>query len=450
MSKLSRDLTQGPINQTLYRLTAPMVLGIFAIFAFNLVDMYFISLLGTEPLAAVSFTFPITMTIMNLAIGLSIGAGAVLARVFGQKDMEAVRNWISATLLLVLLVAFSICFLVFVFQHSLYTWLGASAELIPLIESYMNWWLLGGFMLVVLIVINATVRASGNTKLPSTMMMLAAMLNGVLDPLLIFGLGPFPELGIAGAAIATVISWVVALMFIGRKMIQDELLVLIMPNGLKAYWSKLLSLAIPAALTNMLVPLANGILIAMVAQHGTHAVAAFGVGLRLEPIAMIVIMALTAALPPFVGQNLGAGQHGRIEQGLWQSVRFVFAWQFLVFAVLAVLAIPLSRLFSDEPEVQQLIQWFLYLLPWSYFGTGFALVLNSTLNALHHPRISLALSFFRLFVLYVPLAMAGQALWGLKGLFLGAALGNLIMGVIVVVLIWQGQRKPQWRQLLLQ
>jgi len=449
MSKLSRDLTQGPINQTLYRLTAPMVLGILAIFLFNLVDMYFISLLGTEPLAAVSFTFPITMTIMNLAIGLSIGAGAVLARVFGQKDMDAVRSWISATLLLVLLISFSMCLLVFVFQHQLYTWLGAEPELIPLIERYMDWWLLGGFMLVVLIVINATVRASGNTKLPSTMMLISAVLNGILDPILIFGLGPIPEFGIAGAAMATVISWVVAIVFITRKMIQDELLVLVIPSGLKTYWNKLLSLAIPAALTNMLVPLANGILIAMVAQHGTDAVAAFGVGMRLEPIAMIVIMALTAALPPFVGQNLGAGLHQRIEQGLWQSIRFVFVWQFMVFAVMALLATPLSRLFSDESEVQLLIQWFLYLLPWSYFGTGFSLVLNSTLNALHHPRISLMLSCLRLFVLYVPLAVLGEAMWGLKGLFLGAALGNAIMGVIVVVLIWQGQNSAQWRQKLL-
>lgn len=445
MSNLSRDLTQGSIASTLYKLTAPMVLGIFAIFLFNLVDMYFISLLGTEPLAAVSFTFPITMTVMNLAIGLSIGTGAVIARAFGQKDMNAVRAWINSALGLALLLAISVCGLVFVFQESIYELLGAKPALVPLISEYLNWWLLGGFMLVVLIVINATVRASGNTKLPSVMMMLAAVLNGILDPLLIFGLGPFPELGVAGAAIATVISWLAALAFITRKLIADELLVLSFPEHWKDHWRKLLSLAIPAALTNMLVPIANGVLIALVADYGTHAVAAYGVGMRLEPIAMIVVMALTAALPPFVGQNYGAGQYDRIDQGLWKSIQFLFIWQLLVYGLLAINAVTISGLFSDEPEVQRIIQLFLYILPISYVGAGFALVTNATLNALHHPRVSLSLSFFRLFILFVPFAYVGHLYWGLEGLLVGSALGNVLMGFIVVGLFWYSKNQTQWR-----
>lgn len=445
MSNLSRDLTQGSIASTLYKLTAPMVLGIFAIFLFNLVDMYFISLLGTEPLAAVSFTFPITMTVMNLAIGLSIGTGAVIARAFGQKDMNAVRAWINSALGLALLLAISVCGLVFVFQESIYELLGAKPALVPLISEYLNWWLLGGFMLVILIVINATVRASGNTKLPSVMMMLAAVLNGILDPLLIFGLGPFPELGVAGAAIATVISWLAALAFITRKLIADELLVLSFPEHWKDHWKKLLSLAIPAAMTNMLVPIANGVLIALVADYGTHAVAAYGVGMRLEPIAMIVVMALTAALPPFVGQNYGAGQFDRIDQGLWKSIQFLFIWQLLVYGLLAINAVTISGLFSDEPEVQRIIQLFLYILPISYVGAGFALVTNATLNALHHPRISLSLSFFRLFVLFVPFAYVGHLYWGLEGLLVGSALGNVLMGFIIVGLFWYSKNQTQWR-----
>lgn len=445
MSNLTRDLTQGSIASTLYKLTAPMVMGILAIFLFNLVDMYFIGLLGTEPLAAVSFTFPITMTVMNLAIGLSIGTGAVIARAFGQKDLEAVRNWVNAALALALLVALSVCGLVYLFQEEIYTLLGAKKELIPLISEYLNWWLLGGFMLVVLIVINATVRASGNTKLPSIMMMVAAALNGILDPLLIFGLGPFPELGVAGAAIATVISWFAALIFIGRKLIADDLLVFKLPENLKSHWQKLLSLAIPAAMTNMLVPIANGVLIALVADYGTHAVAAYGVGMRLEPIAMIVVMALTAALPPFVGQNYGAGKFDRIDQGLWKSIQFLFIWQLLVYGILAVNATSISSLFSDEPEVQRIIQLFLYILPLSYVGAGFSLVTNATLNALHHPRVSLSLSFFRLFVLFVPLAYIGHSNWGLEGLLVGSALGNIIMGFIVVGLFWYSKGQTQWR-----
>ena len=160
---------------------------------------------------------------------------------------------------------------------------------------------------------------------------------------------------------------------------------------------------------------------------------------------MIVIMALTAALPPFVGQNYGAGLYDRIDQGLWKSIQFLLIWQLLVYGIMAINAVGISSLFLDEPEVQRIIQLFLYILPLSYVGAGFALVTNATLNALHHPRVSLSLSFFRLFVLFVPMAYVGHLNWGLEGLLIGSALGNIIMGFIVVGLFWYSKGQTEWR-----
>ena len=431
---MAKDLTQGAIAPWLYRLTAPMVLGIMAMFLFNLVDTYFISLLGTQPLAAISFTFPVTMLVINMGIGLSIATGAVVARALGQKDQLQTTLWISSSFYLAILIALILMTIGLTFQDTIFQLLGAGPELLPLISAYMNWWFAGSVLLIILIVVNASVRATGNTKLPSLVMLFSALLNGILDPLLIFGIGPFPELGIQGAAIATLISWLLALLLIMRFMIRNQLISFRLNTDFINSWKKLVSLGVPAAFTNMLGPLANGLLVAWVAQYGTTAIAAYGVGSRLEPLALIVVMAFTASLPPFVGQNHGAGEHKRIEEALVKSMQFIMIWQLLVYVAMALLAEPISLLFSDDANVREVIKTFIYILPISYFGLGFSLVTTATINSLHKPRISLLINALRLFIFYIPLAWIGNHYWGLTGLFWGCAMANLMVGLTVMLL----------------
>jgi len=403
-------------------------------FLFNLVDTYFISLLGTQPLAAISFTFPVTMLVINMGIGLSIATGAVVARALGQKDQQQTTLWISSSFYLAILIALVLMTVGLTFQDAIFQLLGAGPELLPLISAYMNWWFAGSVLLIILIVVNASVRATGNTKLPSLVMLFSALLNGILDPLLIFGIGPFPELGIKGAAIATLISWLLALLLIMRFMIRNQLISFRLNHAFINSWKKLVSLGVPAAFTNMLGPLANGLLVAWVAQYGTTAIAAYGVGSRLEPLALIVVMAFTASLPPFVGQNHGAGEHKRIEEALVKSMQFIMIWQLLVYVAMALLAEPISLLFSDDANVREVIKTFIYILPISYFGLGFSLVTTATINSLHKPRISLLINALRLFILYVPLAWIGNHYWGLTGLFWGCAMANLLVGLTVMLL----------------
>ncbi len=433
-SFMAKDLTQGAVAPWLYRLTAPMVLGIMAMFLFNLVDTYFISLLGTQPLAAISFTFPVTMLVINMGIGLSIATGAVVARALGQKDQQQTTLWISSSFYLAIFIALILMTFGLTFQDTIFQLLGAGPELLPLISAYMNWWFAGSVLLIILIVVNASVRATGNTKLPSLVMLFSALLNGILDPLLIFGIGPFPELGIQGAAIATLISWLLALLLIMRFMIRNQLISFRLNTDFINSWKKLVSLGVPAAFTNMLGPLANGLLVAWVAQYGTTAIAAYGVGSRLEPLALIVVMAFTASLPPFVGQNHGAGEHKRIEEALVKSMQFIMIWQLLVYVVMAILAEPISLLFSDDANVREVIKTFIYILPISYFGLGFSLVTTATINSLHKPRISLLINALRLFIFYIPLAWIGNHYWGLTGLFWGCAMANLMVGLTVMLL----------------
>lgn len=440
-----KNLVSGEIRPVLMQLTLPMVYGIVAIFLFNLVDTYFVSLLGTDYLAAISFTFPVTMTVMNLAIGLSIAVGSVVARAIGQKNHAQAAAWVGRTFYLALTLGILTALLGITCLDGLFVAMGAEAKLIPLIKEYLIWWFIGCVLLIIMIVLNATLRATGNTKLPSKIMMLSAGLNGIFDPLLIFGWGPVPALGMQGAAIATVISWLVGFVFLMRVLIKQNLLDLHLPADLFSGWLRLLSLGIPAALTNMLGPFANGILLTAIAGLGTHAVAAFGVGARLEPLMLIVVLALTASLPPFVGQNFGAGEHGRIFQGLKTAMGFVALWQLLVYAVMALCAFPLSWIFSDDAQVQEYIRLFLWIVPLAYMGMGFSLMTNSVLNALQKPQLSLLISLVRLFIFYVPLGYAGSQLGGLIGLFIGCALAHLLMGVLVSVLVLRSEHSPTLR-----
>lgn len=441
---MKNDLTHGPISNWLIKLTSPMVLGILSIFLFNLVDTYFISLLGTAPLAAVSFTFPVTMMVMNIAIGLSIATGALVSKSIGQKNHEQTQSWVTSSVYLSIFLGICIAIIGYFTQTWVFQAMGAEQALMPLINEYLDVWYLGCVFLIVMIAVNACIRATGNTKLPSLIMLLSAVLNGILDPLLIFGVGPFPELGVQGAAIATIISWAVGFFIILKTLMKMDLLSLDIPKQIVKQWRALIKLGIPATLTNMLGPLANGIIVAWVATHGTHAVAAYGVGSRLEPLALIVVMALTASLPPFVGQNFGAKRLDRIEEGLKKSIGFVILWQLFVYVGLVALATPISELFSDDIHVQNIIQTFLYILPLSYLGLGVCLVSTATLNALHLPKYSLAITILRLFALYIPLAWLGHMYYGLNGIFWGCSMANLLIGFYILWVFYRAKHSEKF------
>ena len=173
----------------------------------GLVDTFYISLIGVRELVAISFIFPVTFTLLSFSFGIGIGAAAVISRAIGEGDQHRVRRLTTDSLLLVSLIITCVAAISFFSLETIFTLIGATEESIQLIKEYMVPWLGGVVFVVIPIVGNHAIRATGDTKTPSLIMMIAAGVNALLDPLLIFGYGPFPELGITGAAIATVFSY---------------------------------------------------------------------------------------------------------------------------------------------------------------------------------------------------------------------------------------------------
>ncbi|WP_237134544.1 MATE family efflux transporter [Pseudohongiella sp. O18] len=426
-------LTEGPIGQTLINMTMPMIVGMVMMFSFNLVDTFFISMLGTEPLSAISFTFPVTFTIMSLAIGLSIGTSAVVAKYIGRGETEKAKQASTVTNYVAMALAGVLAIVGYIFMDSIFLLMGAPEPMLPAIREYMDIWLPTSVLLVAIICANAVLRANGDTRTPSILMAAAGLINAALDPLFIFGLGPIPAMGIQGAAYATLASWIAGVCFLFYYLaIRHELIYRGLPTGpvFKNSAREMLRIGIPASGANMMTPLAAGIMTAIVASYGETAVAAFGVGSRLESIACLVILALSSTLPPFVSQNLGAGKLERIREACRLSMRFVQGWQLLIYIVMALGASLIAWVFTRDAEVAGIIRLYLWIMPLSYGMQGVIILCNSALNALHKPMVALYLSFARFFVFYVPLAWVGSQLYGLPGFFIGAFTGNLLMAIV--------------------
>ena len=425
-------LIEGNVGQQLIKLTIPMIWGVLAVTAFNIVDTYFVGQLGTKPLAAMSFTFPVVMTLGSLAMGLGIGASSVISRAIGEGDRDRVQRLTTDSLTLSLLVVAIFVFFGLLTIDPLFKALGAGADVLPFIRSYMQIWYFGMIFLVIPMVGNSAIRASGNTLTPGIIMIVAAGVNIALDPFFILGWGGFPRLEIQGAAIATIISraiTLIAALFVLHYREKMLCFNLPKPKVILASWQKILQIGLPAAATSTITPISIGLITSAIAFYGAEAVAAFGIASRIESMSLMVIVALSASLGPFVGQNWGAKKYHRVHRALNLSYLFCLGWGIMISAILAPSASWLASLFNNNPEVIHIATKYLWFVPISYPAAGIIFVASSTFNALGKPIPSMIMTVSRMVVLYIPLAYLGSRLFGIIGIFAAACIANLAVGI---------------------
>jgi len=426
------NLVDGDISKTLISMTMPVILGMFMLFSFNLVDTFFISRLGTEPLSAISFTFPVTFSILSLAIGLGIGTSAVIAKYLGRGEHEKAKQASTVTSYTSMGITLIVALMAYLLMDQTFLLLGADQSLLPQIREYMSIWLPTSILLVGIMIATSILRACGDTRTPSIVMAVAGLINVILDPILIFGPGPFPAMGIRGAALATAISWLIGFIYIFYYLYRHELIFKGLPASLvfRSSSREMLRIGIPASGANMLTPVAAGIMTAIAATYGPETVAAFGVGSRLESIAILLVLALSTTLPPFISQNFGAGRMERIRDAYRLALKFVLLWQMLIYLLMASTSTLIARAFTQDEVVIEAISIYILILPIGYGLQGVIILTNSALNALHKPMLALYLSIARFFVFYIPLAWVGSYYFGLIGFFTGASLGNLLMAML--------------------
>lgn len=433
MTEARATLVEGPVGQHLKSLTIPMIWGIAALMSFNIVDTWFVAQLGERHLAAISFTFPVTMVLISLGIGLMAGTASVLSRVMGSGNIGLVRRMTTDATLMATALSMALTVIGLATMDPLFIAMGADDSLLPLIRDYMTVWYLGFVFFLVPMVGFGAIRATGDSKLQGNIMIGVALLNLILDPLLIFGLLGLPRMEMAGAALASVIARALSL-FIGYRALhrKKKLLSFTFPTAGEFWRSSrgVLHVGLPAAGTNMIIPMATAVIVAIVATHGADAVAGYGAASRIEQITLVVFYAMSSMIGPFAGQNLGAGRYDRIALAMSLCWKFCL-WAGAGLAIFLIVSGPfLIALFGAGEAVNRVGKAYLWIVPVSFGLNGAIMVINAAFNGLGNPLPAVAISLVRMFGLTVPLAWLGSTLLGINGVFVGIALANSLGGMM--------------------
>lgn len=436
----SNDLTSGPVSGHLRRQATAFSIGLIAIFSFELVDLFFISKLGDASLAAISFTFPIVWLVYGIGIGFEAGAASVVSRAIGRKEEGFSKRLTTDSVLLATLVLAVVAVLGLMTIEPVFGLLGATPELIPMIREYMSIWYWVAPIDACLWTCLATLRARGNAPLEARLIILAAVINLCLDPILIFGLFGFPRLELMGAALATVISNLVVLA-VTLLYLTGRLQVFANPfapfRDIIKSWKHMLVIGIPAMISNAIIPLSSAIVVAMIASYGVDAVAGFGVAARIEPFALLVFYALSAIASPFFGQNFGARRQDRLVEARRVIMKFCLIYGFALAIILDLIAKPVASIFTDSESIQVVATHYIWLVSWGYGAHGMVMSVNSAFNGTGRPIPAVLISAARVIFLFLPMAFLARWLFGLEGIFISSAICNVVLAVFAYV--WLGR-----------
>ena len=434
------DLINGSIQGHLVRLTIPMIWGLLAIISVQLADTYFISLLGTTELAAISFTFPVTMILTHIVFGFNVAISSVVSRLIGSKKTNDARRVTLHGVMTAFFFSVFVSVLCFELLEPLFLWLGATEEILPIVMSYMPIWLIACAILAIPVTGNSAMRAHGDASVPAIIMIMIALINFVLDPVLIFGLLGLPALGVQGAAVATLVAYITGLLVGVYMLVFHKKLVPL--DGLHFdkfgdSLKRLLVIAVPAGLANIVMPLTNAVIVSLLAVYGPEAVAAYGVATRVEAMAFLVVMALAVGMAPVIGQNWGAEKYERVHKTINLALGFNVVWSLLMAVIIGVFAHELAGIFSDDETVIHYAVLFFWIVPFSYALGNLVFGWSSSFNAMGMPKRSFVMIVVKSFVMTLPAVYVGSHMAGPVGIFIALAGVNLVSGLLFHIVSWR-------------
>jgi len=428
--------TKGSIQGTMLKTAFAMLAGTVAMSGYNIVDTYFVGRLGTEPLAAMGFTFPVIMLVGCVFRGLGIGVMSTAAQALGRghkpKAQVLVTNgiWLTAGVS-ILMAALGILTQRWIFGSVM----GAKGEVLELVNGYMTIWFAGAFTSSLGMTGNDLLISAGDSRTASTMMVLGLVLNTILDPLLI---DPrFADMGIRGAALATVAAQfasavaVLAILCVKQKLLR---LTMYQWKMVRSAWALVVRFAVPATIGMLLMPIGSAVITAITAEFGDEAVAATAASGRLEMLAFVFPMALGISLLPMIGQNYGARLYSRIRT----CHRFSMWFAFIFLESMAVIYFLTRRYtvvwFSHEENVQQIMMISLAIIPWGFGMVEIHRFSGFFYTGCGRPTTAAWLNALRIVGLMIPFSFIALWLRSLEGLFLARFAADTIAGVIGWVL----------------
>lgn len=437
---MAQDILEKPVKEALITMAAPASVGMLMTFLFQLVDTYFVGQLGTQELAAISFSYPIYILVVSLFMGIASGVSSSVGKALGERNTHKAQALVLISLILFMVFTMVLATIGYFTVTPVFSLLGATDTMLPFIADYMLILYLGMFALVGGLIGNAALMAKGIMVKSTAIMGIGGIVNLVLDYILIFGMGPIPGMALKGAAIATVISWFVILILMTGLLLKEGLLSFTAVESFKqsvADIKEILTISTPAVAAQILNPIAIAVITRVVSQSGENAVAAYGIATRVESLGLTGILALSVILTPMVAQNFGAKKKDRLDSVIVYSGKMTMYWGFGFYAVLLLFAGGIGGIFTDNPEVIAHTKDYLYILGISFPWFGLALITASFFNGVYQPKESLKLTLVKSLGFTIPFAIIGS-LFNLYGVWIGLALAHLAGG------LYAGRLLNQW------
>jgi len=374
------DLTKGRIFHTLLAMGIPVAIGFMFETSYNVVDTMFVGGLGVNALAALSMSFPLYFIILSVGIGLSVGTNALVAQAIGAKDYKKADNLAEHSFLVAFVVGLLVSFMGSFAVKPFYLAFGATPEVLALGEQYMFWIFVNSIPFYFTFVAMALLRAEGEAMIPLYALAGGAILNVFLDWIFIYGLFGLPAMGVAGAGFATFLSDVVAVLLFAVIFLSGKRFIRLQPRDFSfhfGYAKQLLLKGIPASIGQVITAGGFSLIMALVGTFGPEAVAAYGVGIRLDQLVVLPSIGISTAVTSIVGQNIGAGKLKRVEWTVNTALKLLFAVEIAGGAVVLAFSGPLLGLFTQDVKVIDLGMAYIGIVAFTYCFRAGMIVLAS-------------------------------------------------------------------------
>ncbi len=429
-------LVRRSVTNTLFSMAFPMLAGTFAMNAYNLADTWFIAQLGTLPLAAMGFVFPVVMLLTFVAGGIGTGITTLVSHAIGRHDHDDAARLVTHGLALTISVAATMSVAGYLSITPVFKRLGADVQTLPLVGEYMRTWYVGAMFMALPFLGNGILISAGDSKSASRFMILGTMLNLVLDPIMIFGYLGCPAMGIRGAALATVIAQAVSTAWLLHLLRHKHRLLVFKAGRLREWFAsfrRILGFAVPSILSMILMPISAAVITRLLSHFGNESVAACGAAGRIEMFAFVVPMALGISLTPFVSQNFGAARVDRVREAQKVATWFALGYGGLVAVVFFLSAPWLASVFTDDAKVARVLISYIRIISFGYGMMEVHRYCGFFLTGLHKPVCATVLNAIRVLGLLIPLAYLGAHFYGVIGVFAGRLATDLIVGSIGII-----------------
>ena len=441
-----QDYTAGSLNRAILLLAVPMVLEMVLESLFAVVDVAFVGRLGANAVATVGLTESMLSLVFAVGMGLSLSTTAMVARRIGEKDPEGAAVAGVQAIFLGLVVSLAIGLPCFLYAPNLLRLMGATPEIVSVGSGYTRICLGGSCAVLLLFLNNAIFRGAGDAAIAMRLLWLSNIINLILDPCLIFGIGPFPRLGVTGAALATFIGRSIGVSYQFYRLLKGTDRIRILARQIRVHldvlW-RLLRVSFTGILQFAIAHTSWIGLVRIVSTFGAAALAGYTIAIRIVIFVILPSWGLSNAAATLVGQNLGAGEPDRAETAVWRTGLYNVIFLGTVGIIFILIPEPIVRLFTSDPAVVRLGAACLRIVSYGNLGYAYFMVMMQAFNGAGDTITPTIVNFFGFWLLEIPLAYALAKPLGMRsnGVFFSIAIAESAMAIASAILFKQGRWK---------